>query len=443
MSYVKFRYQTSVTAPYTIRSLELSGLKAPIYNNDLGVQFHTVMGDRPEYSLTGRYYPTTEFQWRSTNITETDRDAIRLFWETYLDEGYNDFSIIDHRKRILFDASWNQWVENWSVRYGGSHNVEYGIDSAFGWTPEMFDCIFANNDGPVFFISGSGIVVSTITAQGGDSDVLAKNGWAMKLVGDDGSAQQTCGTKTGLSYDSSRPYNNISIFCQFYCGTVSSRFNLVELGAVPTATYTAGSTLGQAGSAPEIVDNTTDIAGEDRPGDDGYYSIGCHEQQYDGTVTSDYLRITVDDDGAGGLELLGIVVNQNDEVVVQTSVGNYPTIEAGQWYDAAITYDAVNSIVKVFWAEASADSFTRFLDGQTSITAGIARYLGSAIYPARTTYNQLTVLAETAVDSLDNGQKALLQNVMLIDGCISEMQFDQLRKLCYMWNSKTTGVWPK
>ena len=398
MSYVKFRYQESDTSPYNIRSLELSGLKAPIYNNDLGVQFHTVKGDRPEYSLTGRYYPTTEFLWRSTNITETDRDAIRLFWETYLDEGYNGFSIIDHRKRILFDASWNQWVENWSVRYGGSHNVEYGIDSAFGWTPEMFDCILAHHDGPLFFISQGGFTVSTITKKASDSDVLSKNGWAIKIVGDNGAEQQVGGIATALAYDSTRQYNNITLFCQFFCGVTNSRFNIIELG------------LKEKGAA-----------------------------------VTDCLKISVEpvNDEAQSNNLLGIVLNQSAEVVVGVSAGNYPVIDNGTWYDAAITYDAINSTVKVFWAEASADSFTRFLDGETSITAGIARYLGSAIYPPRVTYNQLEALAETAVGSLNNGQKAILQNVMVIDGCISEMQFDQLRKLCYMWNSKTTGVWPK
>lgn len=38
--------------------------------------------------------------------------------------------------------------------------------------------------------------------------------------------------------------------------------------------------LGKFGSSPEIADNDTDIAGNPRPGVDGYVSIGCHEQQY-------------------------------------------------------------------------------------------------------------------------------------------------------------------
>lgn len=45
--------------------------------------------------------------------------------------------------------------------------------------------------------------------------------------------------------------------------------------------YTPGSILGQTGTVPGIADNTADIAGEPRPGPDGYYSIGAHEQLYE------------------------------------------------------------------------------------------------------------------------------------------------------------------
>ena len=44
--------------------------------------------------------------------------------------------------------------------------------------------------------------------------------------------------------------------------------------------YTPGSLLGQTGTAVSILDNTNDIAGNLRPGEDGFYSIGAHEQQY-------------------------------------------------------------------------------------------------------------------------------------------------------------------
>ena len=46
--------------------------------------------------------------------------------------------------------------------------------------------------------------------------------------------------------------------------------------------YTPGALqLSRNGSAPEIADNTTDIAGLPRPSSGGYYAIGCHEPVYD------------------------------------------------------------------------------------------------------------------------------------------------------------------
>lgn len=397
MSAVVYRYQGTGISPYNLTTLTLSGNMAPVYDNRLGLKFHSVKAEKPEYSLTSRYYPTTKFQWMTENTTKTDRDTIKDFYSTTLDEGYNDFSIIDHRKRILWEASWNNWTERWSRRYGGSYNIRYDIESSFGWTPEFFDALITNDDRHMFYISQAPISASAIYKQSDDSNVLSKYGWALRLQGDDGSAQQTGGSAT-VSWDSTRQYNSISMFCQYRCGSLDSgRLDLMEIG-----------------------------------GGNNYLRLSLEE-----SPSSHYLH--------------GTVVNAGNSVTVEAANGVDITLNGDTWYDIAITYDAVNGEVKVMWATASNSSFTRYLDGMTSLVAGsgevqasgMASYLSDSYYPNNTVYKTFKLLAESEVDTIVENEYAYIQNAMVIDGYLSAMQFNQIRKLCYIWNSKTSGVNPR
>ena len=103
----------------------------------------------------------------------------------------------------------------------------------------------------------------------------------------------------------------------------------------------------------------------------------------------------------------------------------------------------MNSEVKIMWAAASNSSFTRFLDGTDALSDGVASYLSSAVYPNQTIYNNFRLLAESTVDTLIEDEKAYIQNAMVFDGYLSAMQFNMIRKLCYIWNSKTSGVNPR
>ena len=398
MSAVVFRYQENQTTPYNLRTLTLSGNMAPVFNNILGLKFHTVAADRAEYSLTSRYYPTTKFTWTTENTTETNRDTIKTFYGTYLDEGFYDFTIIDHRKRILFEASWNNWAERWNRRYGGSFNVQYGIQSSFGWTPEVFDMWLMIDDSYKYYIADAYMTAGTLLKYASDNNVLSLYGWCVRLTGDDGSAQQTGGaTVLPVSWDSTRPYNSISMFCQYRCGGIDSRFDLMEISG-----------------------------------------------------GNDYIRLSLED-APTSHHLKGTVINAGDSVTVEAAAGDEITLTGNTWYDVAITYDAVNSEIKVMWAEASNSSFTRFLDGMDSLVAadgvvqasGVASYLPSAVYPNNTVYTNFKLLAESAVDSLRESGNAYIQNAMVFDGYLSEMQFNMIRKLCYIWNSKTSGVNPR
>ena len=399
MASVVFRYQENQSSPYDLRTLTLSGNMAPVFDNALGIKFHSMAAERPEYSLTSRYYPTTKFTWVTENTTETNRDTIKTFYSTYLDEGFNDFTIIDHRKRILFEASWNNWKERWNRRYGGSFNVQYDIESSFGWTPEMFDAWLMNGDSQKYYIANAYLAAGTILKQAADANVLSKYGWCVRLIGDDGSAKQTGGyTSLPVSWDSTRPYNSISMFCQFRCGSLGTgRLDLMEISR-----------------------------------GDNYIRLSLEE-----APSSHYLK--------------GTVINAGNSVTVEAAAGVEIGLIADTWYDAAITYDSVNSEIKVMWAKASNSTFTRFLDGMTSLVAaagvaqdsGMASYLAHAVYPNHTIYNNFKLLAESAVDTLDENENAYIQNAMVFDGYLSAMQFNMIRKLCFIWNSKTSGVNPR
>jgi len=165
---------------------------------------------------------------------------------------------------------------------------------------------------------------------------------------------------------------------------------------------------------------------------------------------NNYLRLSLEE-APSSHYLHGTVVNAGDSVTVEAADGIDITLQSDTWYDIAITYDAVNSEVKVMWAASSNSSFTRYLDGMTSLVAGdgvvqasgMASYISNAYYPNNTVYSSFKLLAESEVNTIDEDEYAYIQNAMVIDGYLSAMQFNQLRKLCYIWNSKTSGVNPR
>lgn len=90
--------------------------------------------------------------------------------------------------------------------------------------------------------------------------------------------------------------------------------------------YIPGSpNLGQTGEVPVFADNT-DIAGEARPGADGYYSIGPHEQQYitENLGAAIYSRIILD---AGAIYMNFISQDNPGILLGATREGNIFTIE--------------------------------------------------------------------------------------------------------------------
>lgn len=390
MSSVNFKYEDD--------RLTLDGSKKPSFNNDLGINLHSLHAERSEYSLTSRYYPTTKFIWASENMKKTNRDTIYDFYYNTIDEGYYDFTIIDHRKRVLFEASWNDWKERWNRRYGGCYTVEYNIQSPFGWTPELFDMIVGYHtpsESLDFLVDTDATFnASVIVNYGGDSNIISLNQCVMALTGDNGSSAQQCGLGSDLNYDSTREYNSISLFCQFRAPLLNAGNKRLDLVSI----------------------------------------VGGNNA----------IRLSVIDAGLDGEHILqGTIVNAGDSVTVQKSSGTDIITDYNTWYDACVTYDSVNREVKIYYALASNSSFTRFLDGEDTLTNGLCSYISSAVYPNHCIYDTLNCLKEDVADAMTQFNNVYLQFPMIIDGYITAMQFDMLRRLCYIWNTKTTGYWPK
>lgn len=398
MSFARFKKETTIKI--------LNGQMAPVYNNDMGIKFHTVSTEKPKYSTTSRIHGTTKFNWLSRNISKTDRDSLYTFFDTTLDHGYDYMSVIDHKKRILFDASWNNWREQWLRMRGGIHSVQYGIESPYVWTPQLFGAyLFEANNYKDYLHS---ITNTEFTLDDGlrstnaiDSAINRGTGYGLSLTSSNDSAVEagaySPSAATTVSFDARRTYNSISIFTQFKCGAIASRFDLIDLS--------------------------------------------------DGNGNN--IRLSLENN-SGNHFLHGTVINDSTSVTVEISAGTKPGLTVDTWYDVAITYDSVNSELKVYFAEAGVISiadggpvaFVDFLDGASSLSNGVASYLASSVYPNQTVYDRIDFLKESAIASLPSGNQAILQNIFFIDDYISSMQFNFLRRLCYMWNTKATGINP-
>jgi hypothetical protein len=389
MSFARFKKETTIKI--------LNGQMAPVYNNDMGIKFHTVPTEKPKYSTTSRIHGTTKFNWLSRNISKTDRDSLYTFFDTTLDHGYDYMSVIDHKKRILFDASWNNWREKWSRMRGGIHTVQYGIESPYVWTPSIFDAFLMERSANygrsyLYDITGNAIVLDSGTY---NASTVANRltGYTMRLIAANDSATEKHSSVTGLNYDSTRTYNSITIFCQYFCNAINSTFYLVNLLAA-----------GNGG-----------------------------------------IQLKLSND-AGNHDLVGSVIDSQGNIDVAT-VGLTP-LTVDTWYDIAITYDSVNSELKLYWAPSGVTSacedgevaFTDFLDGATSLTDGVVS--ATTTYPGHKTYTSVEFLKESAVNTLPSGNKAKMQNIFFVDDYISSMQFNFLRRLCYMWNTKSSGINP-
>lgn len=220
----KFRYE-STTLDFT------TGIAAPSFPLRPGLSLHSYITNKPAYTITNREHGTTAFVWQSNGAKFTLRQTIEDFWDTTLSKGYYDFTVIDHRYRMLFEASWNDWIETWLRRKGCTYDITYNIESPIPWTPPTFGVypmtsnnLISHNLNGDDLSTTDGVFVQNAT----DSEVLRLNGYALKMEGD-GSSSGLLGASATVDWSRSTKDNHIALYCQFMTDATLSTGDLAIL----------------------------------------------------------------------------------------------------------------------------------------------------------------------------------------------------------------------
>lgn len=375
------RYETTNEA--------LDGISGPVFPNRFGGRFYSRPGDKRLYGTTERLHGTTNESWNIEDIKKTRRDEIWDFWNTTLERGYHDCTLIDNRKRMLFDTSWNDWSEVWKKGRGGIHDIDIDYQSPAIWTSPLFGAypLTANNFNE-HMLTGDDLSLDggTLVNYAADNDILRQNGYALRLEGDTATAYGATGT---VSWNTTVD-NSISVYCQFMIDTINN-----------------------TGTPYVYLWWLTD-----------------------GT---NYVRLKAEyNDASTGVFIMEL--SNGGSTSTMTTLG---TFNYGTWYDVGFTYNAQNDYVAIYFTSSGTTTFTDYFDDETNIDNQLEDTLSAAVYPAQTAWNTVRLLREAATGELLATEYAYLQNVFFIDSYISPIEFNTFRRWCYVWNNKTSGTWPK
>ena len=379
-------------------TLTLSGITGPVFPAPSGLKTHTYPLSNPEYTTTGRIHGTTALTWKTAGILKAARDTIWDFWDGTLDRGYNNVTVIDHRLRMLFEASWNEWLEQWAKERGGIYSVSYGLESPVPWTVPVWGCWpMAAGVDPMINFNLSGKDLETdgghIVAHSADSNVLRLNGYAVKL---------SSGGSVGLSNTTNLNFkseddldSSFTLMCQCRIPQIVSAraFNAMFLG----------------------------VSG----------------------INDDQVSIRLTQKSSVESYLSGKILIGGSAAYIGKSDATFPALVAGGWYDLALTYNSFTGITYIYWHK-SGDStavFTNFLEDLTSEESGIISTSSAPILPAVNPKNVLWLLHEATSNAL--ASDAYLQNAFVLDGFTTPLEFNTYRRLCYLWNMKTSGAHPE
>lgn len=359
-----------------------TGMRAPVFPVNAGLGLHTNINSNPIYVTTTRLHGTTIFSYVLKGLKTHDRDNVYDFWSQPLgiSSGYSDFTIIDNKGRMLFEASWNNWREKWSKRNGGTTDIYIDVESSVPWTPPVLGAyLMTDNTVDNHTLQGSNLSLVHGTLEDRISGMVNKE---LSLVG---TAPQEERTGASGTVDWKTNINgSFSIFCQF--------------------------------RATDLSDDELMIA--QMTNDNGSIDISLRH-------SSDSFWGTI------------------NGVVVQKGSGTYHATSDGLWYDVAITYDAHNNGVYIYIDDYNSSTFTDFMSGSSTMANYIGSYMAPTTAPNTKGYTKVNLLyCDDANNTFGTGDDARLRNAIFFDGHLNPMQFNTLRRLCFQWNNKETA-YPK
>jgi hypothetical protein len=376
-----FRYETT--------SLDLAdGVFAPSFPVSNGGKLHSYPTRKPRYTITNRFHGTTNLNWKSESVKPTDKATIYDFWNTTLNEGFNSFTVIDNRSRMLFDTEWDVWSQIWSKSRGGINNINYRLNAPVPWTPPVYGAyLMADDTLDNHTLQGSDIsaVDGTLVVNGPDANVLRLNGSALRV--DSVASTIQTGASGSVEWERSSKENSISLFCQIYItGTMS-------VGRVYFIEVAGGSNV---------------------------YRLSIEAPNY----------------------IIGQLGDVSSTTVVRRASSPNFEADADTWYDVCFTYDAITEQNYLYFIESGDASFTDFLTEATTLDEQVGTFNGATRLD-QANWSSVKLLTESVATAIPSPESMYVQNAMVFDGFMTTLEFNTMRRLCYMWNKKTTGTWPK
>lgn len=207
--------------PYFRHELEYidltTGMMGPNFPVQSGLKLHTYCTDKFGYTTTSRMFGTTAFTYTIKGVKKDDLDLIKYFWETSLENGYNDFTIIDNKGRMLFEASWNNWHKIWTKKNGGVYEVIVDIEASVPWTPPVLGAY-----------TMSLLNLHNHSKQGGNLavvDGVITSNHELRLLGN-GTSSQLVGATGAVDWKTNID-GSFSIFCQFRAAYTDTNYVLL------------------------------------------------------------------------------------------------------------------------------------------------------------------------------------------------------------------------
>ena len=374
-----FRYETT--------SLDfLSGVFSPSFPAPHGLSLHSYATEKPTYTITNRLHGTTQINWTSESVKPTDKDTIFAFWNETLSEGLYSFTIIDNRGRMLFESQWDVWNQRWVKQRGGVNNIDYNIQASNPWTLPTHGMYLMSDDTlDNHNLQGNNLTATdaTLVNNALDANVLRLNGSALKITGEAGLQTGATGT---VNFSRSTKENSVALFCQ---ARITS---LMSVGRVYFIELTGGGNI---------------------------YRLAVEAPRY----------------------VIGILGTPASPVIVRKGFGENFIMQLDTWYDLCFTYDAITGQNYLYFTASGDSIFVDFLTGAEEFDEQVGTY-GSISFN-QSNWSTVNLLAESLTGAIATEESMYLQNAMIFDGYMTSFDFNTIRRLCWLWNKKTTGTWPK